>query len=125
MVGPVAIELFSPVPMQRLFGVAGGIAIIGALWGLRQKHDGSGMPVQRRKMVLRKKYMLFYVLTLFSGARRHIFSTFSIFLLVSRFHFTVQEMLLFFIVNNTINWFLNPLIGKAINSFGKQQLLMI
>ena len=69
--------------------------------------------------------MLFYVLTLLSGARRHIFTTFSIFLLVSRFNFTVQEMLLFFIFNNAVNWFLNPLIGKAINSFGEQKLLIL
>jgi predicted MFS family arabinose efflux permease len=103
----------------------GGAAILGGLWGLTQKHDDSGMPVQRRKMVVRKQYMLYYLLTLFSGARRHIFGTFSIFLLVSRFHFTVQEMLLFFIVNNMINWFLNPLIGKAINTFGEQKLLVI
>ena len=125
VVGPVSVTLFPPVPMQWLFCVAGGVAVLGALWGLGQKHDDSGMPVQRRKMIVRKKYMLFYILTLLSGARRHIFSTFSIFLLVSRFHFTVQEMLLFFIINNTINWFLNPLIGKAINSFGEQKLLML
>jgi len=125
MVGSISIALFPPVPMQYLFGVAGSFAVVGALWSLSQKIDDSGMPVQRRKMVLRKKYMLFYVLTLFSGARRHIFGTFSIFLLVSRFQFTVQEMLLFFIINNTINWFLNPIIGKAINSFGEQKLLII
>jgi MFS family permease len=123
--GSWEISLFAPVPIQWLFCVAGGAAILGALWGLTQKHDDSGMPVQRRKMIVRKKYMLFYMLTLFSGARRHIFGTFSIFLLVSRFHFTVQDMLLFFIVNNTINWFLNPLIGKAISSFGEQKLLTI
>lgn len=119
------IRLFPPVPITWLFCAAGGAAMIGALWGLTQKHDNTGMPVQRRKMVLRKRYMLYYMLTLFSGARRHIFSTFSIFLLVSRFHFTVQEMLLFFIINNTINWFLNPLIGKAINNFGEQKLLVM
>ncbi len=123
-VGSFGVSLFKPVPLQWLFCVAGGAAILGGVWGLFQKHDASGMPVQRRKMVLRKRYMLYYVLTLFSGARRHIFGTFSIFLLVSRFHFTVQEMLLFFIVNNTINWFLNPLIGRAINSLGEQKLLV-
>jgi predicted MFS family arabinose efflux permease len=103
--------------------VAGGGAIAGGIWGLLQKDDASGAPAQRRKMIIRKKYLLFYILTFFSGARRHIFTTFSIFLLVSRFHFTVQEMLLFFIFNNAMNWFLNPLIGKAINSFGEQKLL--
>jgi hypothetical protein len=124
-VGIAVFALSTLVPMYWLFCVAGGGAVIGGVWGLAQKHDAAGMPVQRRKMVVRKKYMLFYILTLFSGARRHIFTTFSIFLLVSKFHFTVQEMLLFFIFNNAVNWFLNPLIGKAINFFGEQKLLII
>lgn len=123
--GSFSLTFFKPVPLQWLFCVAGGAAIIGGLWGLFQKHDDSGMPAQRRQLIVRKEYSLYYALTLFSGARRHIFGTFSIFLLVSRFHFTVQEMLLFFIVNNLFNWFLNPLIGKAINTFGEQKLLVI
>lgn len=120
----IVVFLFSAlVPINWLFMVAGVLSFAGGVWGLSQKPEIEGMPVQRKKMILRKKYFLFYLLTLLSGARRHIFSTFSIFLLVSRFHFTVQEMLIFFIVNNTINWFLNPLIGKAINSFGEKKLL--
>lgn len=123
--GSVRIALFSPVPLTSLFCVAGIGAIVFSLWALTQKHDATGMPPQRHSMVVRKEYTLFYVLTLLSGARRHIFGTFSIFLLVSRFNFSVQEMLLFFILNNSINWFLNPLIGKAINKYGEQKLLVV
>ena len=125
VVGVAVFILSSFVSMHWLFCVAGGAAFIGGLWGLRQRHDASGMPAQRRKMILRKRYMLYYVLYFLSGARRHIFGTFSIFLLVSHFHFSVREMLLFFIFNNAVNWFLNPLIGKAINSFGEQKLLLL
>jgi hypothetical protein len=125
VIGIVVFLLSAVLPLPLLFCVAGGAAMLGGCWGLTRKHDSTGMPVQRKKMVLRKKYVLFYILTLLSGARRHIFVTFSIFLLVSRFHFTVREMLIFFIVNNALNWFLNPLIGKAINHFGEQKLLTI
>lgn len=125
VVGVAVFVLSSFVSMHWLFCVAGGAAVIGGIWGLAQKHDASGMPVQRRRMILRKRYLLYYVLYFLSGARRHIFGTFSIFLLVSHFHFSVREMLLFFIFNNAVNWFLNPLIGKAINSFGEQKLLLL
>ncbi|GHV50867.1 MFS transporter [Deltaproteobacteria bacterium] len=124
-IGVIVFALSAIIPLHLLFCIAGSGAVIGGIWGLTQKHDATGMPAQRHKMILRKRYMLYYILTLFSGARRHIFSTFSIFLLVSRFHFTVQEMLLLFIFNNAINWFLNPVIGKAINSFGEQKLLIV
>jgi hypothetical protein len=122
-IGLTVFALSSFVPMRYLFCVAGGIAAAGGVWGLLQKPESAGLPPQRRSMVVRRRYALFYLMILLSGARRHIFTTFSIFLLVSRFHFSIQEMLGFFVLNNAVNWFLNPLIGKAINSFGERKLL--
>jgi hypothetical protein len=113
------------LPYKALFIIAGTMSMACALWGLTRKPEQAGMPVQRKSMVVRKKYWLFYTLTALSGARRHIFSTFSIFLLVQNFHFSVQEMLGLFVVNNIINWFLNPLIGKAINTVGERKLLSL
>ncbi|KAF5030303.1 hypothetical protein DSECCO2_639520 [anaerobic digester metagenome] len=74
---------------------------------------------------MRKRYWLFYLLTLLGGARRQIFIVFSAFLLVERFEFGVREMTLFFMLNNAVNWFLNPLIGKAINAVGERRLLVM
>jgi hypothetical protein len=113
------------LPYKALFIIAGTLGILGGFWGLLQKPEQEGLPVQRKSMVVRRKYWLFYVLTALSGARRHIFTTFSIFLLVQNFRFSVQEMLALFVVNNLINWFLNPLIGKAINSVGERKLLSL
>jgi hypothetical protein len=124
-IGILIFFLSSFLPYPVLFAVAGSIAMAGGVWGMFQKPASSSLPVQRKKMILRKRYWLFYVLTLLSGARRHIFSTFSIFLLVSRFGFSVREMLMLFILNNAINWFLNPIIGKAINSVGERKLLTL
>ncbi|BAI80848.1 multidrug-efflux transporter, MFS family [Deferribacter desulfuricans SSM1] len=83
------------------------------------------LPVQRKKMIFRKKYWLFYTLTLFAGARRQIFVAFSVFLLVKKFHFSVVEISALFVINNLINYFLNPLIGKAINKFGERKVLSL
>ncbi len=74
-------------------------------------------------MVIRKKYWLYYTLTFLAGARRQIFVAFAVFLLVKRFHFSVQEVTILFIVNNIINYFLSPLIGKAIIRFGERMVL--
>ncbi|MGA1862730.1 MFS transporter [Deferribacter thermophilus] len=83
------------------------------------------LPVQRKKMIFRKKYWLFYTLTLFAGARRQIFVAFSVFLLVKKFHYSVVEISALFVLNNLINYFLNPLIGKAINKFGERKVLSL
>jgi hypothetical protein len=44
------------------------------------------------------------------------------FLLVKVFHFSVQAITALFIINNIINWIINPMIGRAINAFGERTL---
>jgi hypothetical protein len=103
-----------------------GMAICGmALWGFRQNPVRSNLPIQHKQMILRKRYILFYVLTFLSGARRQIFIAFAVFLMVERFSFSVQEITLLFIVNNGINYYLSPRIGKAIVRFGERRVLSL
>ena len=47
------------------------------------------------------------------------------FLLVKKFDYSIQAISILFIINNAINYFLNPLIGRAINRFGERQLLTV
>jgi MFS family permease len=76
-------------------------------------------------MILRRRYGLYYFLTFMAGARRQIFIAFSVFLLVKIFHFSVQEVTVLFVINNVINYFLSPLIGKAIVRFGERRVLTL
>ncbi len=110
------------ISYRGMFLVIGIVVFLAGCWGLFQDPTHESIPPQRLKMVVRKRYWLYYLLTFLSGARRQIFSVFSIFLLVKIFNFTVQEVTLLFLVNNCINWFLNPLIGRAIIAFGERTL---
>lgn len=110
---------------KGIFLIIGSLVFIAGLWALVQDPTHVDIPVQRQKMVLRKKYSLFYFLTFMSGARRQIFVVFSIFLLVKMFHFSVREMTLLFIVNNVIAYLMNPLIGRAIVKFGERKICSI
>ena len=76
-------------------------------------------------MILRKKYWLFYFLTFMAGARRQIFVAFAVFLLVKKFGFTVQEIAVLFLINNVINYFLSPFIGRCIVRFGERSVLSV
>jgi hypothetical protein len=103
-----------------------GMAICGlALWGFLQNPARSNLPIQRKQMILRKRYGLFYFLTFLSGARRQIFMAFAVFLMVERFAFSVQEITLLFIANNGVNYYLSPLIGKAIVRYGERRVLSL
>lgn len=109
----------------QMYMVLGGIILLGAVFCLYQDPIDRSLPPQHKKMVLRRGYWLFYLLTFFGGARRQIFMAFAVFLLVKKFSYTVQEVTTLFIVNNAINYFTSPLIGKAINRFGERKVLSL
>lgn len=107
---------------KGIFIVVGVLVFLAGVWGLLQEPTHEDVAPQQQRMILKRAYWLYYLLTLLSGARRQIFMVFSIFLLVKVFHFTIQEMTLLFIINNAIGWLLNPLIGKAIIRFGERHI---
>jgi hypothetical protein len=120
----LTILLFSHLDYRILFGIAGSMAAVVGIWSFFHQPSSSNLPPQRRGLIFKKRYWLFYVLTGLSGARRQIFSVFAIFLLVEHFKFTLTQMSLLFFFNHTVNWFLNPYIGLAINRVGERKLLL-
>ena len=121
VVAGILVYCLSAVAQYReMYLAIGAVVFAAGIWGLFQKPTHAGIVPQRKKMILRRRYSLFYILTLLSGARRQIFVVFSILLLVQVFHFTVREMTLLFIVNNIVAYILNSMIGRAINHFGER-----
>lgn len=110
---------------QSIFLLVGLVVVGTAMWGSRQNPENRDLPKQRKKMILRRQYWLYYLLTFLAGARRQIFIAFAVFLLVKQFQFSVQEVTILFMVNNVVNYFLSPLIGKAIIRFGERKVLSL
>ena len=107
----------------HLYLVIGGLIVAGAVWGFAQNPADPNIIPQRKSLIFRRKYWLFYFLYFMAGARRQIFIVFSILLMVQKFNYSVQEITLLFVINNIINYFLSPLIGKGIIRFGERKIL--
>ncbi|EPR41927.1 major facilitator superfamily MFS_1 [Desulfovibrio sp. X2] len=122
-VGGVIWLAASHLDYPEMYAWIGGVVVLLGIICLLFDPSRKDLPVQRKKMIFRRRYWLYYVLTLLAGARRQIFVAFAVFLLVQHFDFSVREVTILFICNNVINWFLNPLIGKAINRYGERVLL--
>lgn len=80
---------------------------------------------QEKKLILKKRYWLFYALTFFSGARRQIFVVFAGFLMVEKFGYSVAEISLLFLINYVFNWLFAAKIGKLIGKIGERRILRI
>jgi hypothetical protein len=81
--------------------------------------------VQEKKLVIKKEYWLFYVLTFFAGARRQIFIVFAGFLLVEKFGVDIHNMVILLFVNSILNIYFAPKIGKFIVKVGEAITLRI
>jgi len=118
------ILLLSEFLNYRSIYVILGICILSlGLWGAFQDPTKTGIAPQHKRMIIRKKYSLYYFLTFMAGARRQIFVAFAVFLLVKKFQYSILEITILFVINNVINYFLSPLIGKAIIRFGERKVL--
>ena len=79
---------------------------------------------QRKQIILRKRYWLYYALTFLSGARRQIFVVFAGFMLVEKFGFSIAQISALFILNALINVIAAPQIGRLIVRFGERRILI-
>lgn len=112
------------VSYQGIYITFGVIAILGGLWALKQKPISKNKTPQRKEMIFRKKYSLYYALTFLSGARRQIFVVFAVFLMVKKFNYSISTVTILFMINNLTNFLLLPYIAKAINHFGERNVLI-
>jgi hypothetical protein len=125
IVGGSIFLLSMALNFQQLFWLFGILVMLTALWCLTQNPTSKNIPPQHKKMILRWRYWLFYLLNFFAGARRQIFVAFAVFLMVDKFQFSIQEVTVLFIVNNIINWWLSPAIGRAVNKYGERKVLSL
>ncbi len=111
--------------LTSLFAIVGGVVICAAVYAMKIDPADKELPAQNTKMIIKKEYFLFYMLNFLNGARRQIFVVFAVFLLVQRYGFSVQAITVLFVINNIINYFITPYIGKAINRFGERRMLSL
>ncbi len=126
VVSGLAIILLAPfLSFLQLYLLFGLIIIVVAFWAFTRNPVDKMLPVQRKTMVIRSRYWLFYTLTFMAGARRQIFMAFAVFLLVQKFSFNVPEIAGLFLINNAVNFFLSPFIGRCIVRYGERNVLSI
>lgn len=80
---------------------------------------------QRKEVVLRKRYWLYYALQFMSGARRQIFFVFAAFMMVERFGYKVDEVTGLLMITLVANMVFAPMIGKVVAVFGERRALAV
>ncbi|WP_172841179.1 MFS transporter [Rhodovulum sp. P5] len=108
---------------NTVYLTAGGFTAAVALFCLLAYPQFEAPNPQVKRLILRRRYWLYYVLQFMSGARRQIFVVFAAFMMVEKFGFDVHEVTALFLINFVANMAFAPLMGKAVAKWGERRAL--
>jgi len=108
-----------------VYWVSGGATALIALVCFLAFPQFESPDPQTKKMVLRRRYWLYYALQFMSGARRQIFVVFAAFMMVERYEFDVHQITALFMVTLLANMFAAPLLGAVVARFGERLALVV
>lgn len=100
------------------FYIAGASILAGAILCAGLSTHAEGAP--RARIVLRREYSLFYLLTFLEGCRRQIFSIFASFALILVYHVPLPAMLALQFINSILISVTAPAIGKLVDKSGER-----
>ncbi|ODW54089.1 hypothetical protein BBL88_13945 [Vibrio parahaemolyticus] len=108
---------------KTVYLLAGGVGfVLIIVMALAFPQFKTAVP-QNKKLVLRKRYWLYYALTFMSGARRQIFTVFAGFLMVEKFGYSAADITLLFLINYLFNFLFAKHIGRFIGVVGERKAL--
>lgn len=111
------------VSYTLLFQLAGLLILAGAILAfVLSSHAAGG---QRTRIVFRREYKLYYLLTFLEGCRRQIFGTFASFALILVYHTSVETMLTLAFVNAAAAVVAAPMVGRLIDVVGERRVMTV
>lgn len=119
----VCLEVFT-MDFKWVYLTFGGIGFLLVAWMAFAFPQFETHVQQNKKLVLRKRYWLYYALTFMSGARRQIFTVFAGFLMVEKFGYSAADVTMLFLINYLFNFLFAKRIGKFIGQVGERKALM-
>ncbi len=125
LVATVVVYLFADRWGYRaVFTAAGGLVAVAGVLLLPLGRANKGLP-PRRRVNLRRRYWLYYALSFLMGSRRHIFTTFAVFLLVRDHGISVQTTATLFLINSLVNTYAMQAVGRLVGRLGERMMLTI
>lgn len=107
-----------------VYAVGGSACAILAIYSFVAFPQFQSRYKQHTKLLLRKRYWLYYALQFMAGARRQIFLVFAAFMMVEKFGYDVHHLTFLFLVNYLANMIFAPLMGRFVQKLGERFALV-
>lgn len=108
---------------QWTFGAA-GLAVLAAVFCLLGMSSNKTSRRQGPAIFFKRKYSLYYLLSVLFGARKQIFLTFGPWVLIKIFHQPVETFAVLGLVGTALGIFFKPALGVVIDRVGERTVIM-
>ncbi len=124
MGGLAVVSRFATGLSLRFYYILGGGLIVLAAYLLsRLPRDLGGARTTEPRMLVKRRYWLYYVLTLFEGVRTQVFGAFGALVLVQQFSLEVWHISLILLISGIVNLVASPVIGRLLDRIGERKTL--
>jgi predicted MFS family arabinose efflux permease len=101
--------------------VVAGLALLPRM-NVARRYEHQDQPAHES---VRWDYWLYYALTFLMGTRRHIFTTFAIFMLVRVHGLETWQTAMLFLVNSVVSFLALPQLGRLVGRLGERRVLTV
>jgi predicted MFS family arabinose efflux permease len=112
--------LFESMPLNNFYIAGGFFIILASLLMLRLPKDLGATDVKPPRILVKKRYWLYYVLVFFSGARKLVLGSFITLMLVENFGIKVWQVSMLTLISSVLSIFLAPRLGALIDRLGER-----
>jgi predicted MFS family arabinose efflux permease len=121
LIGGLAAE----IPLSAYYLAGAGLVIVAGFLILRIPPDVGTTNTNPPRMLVKRRYWLYYVLTFFQGSRKQVLNTFGMLVLVETFGLPVWQVSLILVASSIVNLVGSPYMGKLIDRFGERTMITI
>ena len=113
-------SFFESMPLNVYYIVGGAFIVLSApLFFRLPKHIGS-TEVQPARIVLKRRYWLYYVLIFFAGARKLVVNSFVTLVLVQNYGLKVWQISTLILISSALSMLAAPYLGSLVDRLGER-----
>lgn len=126
IVGMGTLALLSTrLPLRAFIGIGGVLIVVGGIIVSRLPTNLGGVKKDQPRLLLKRRYWLYYVLTFFEGCRTQVFGSFGTLVLVQNYGLEAGQISLILLASAVVNLFVVPRFGHLIDCVGECKMLTV
>jgi len=116
-------SVFVELPLGAYYVIGGVLIGVAGLLLIRIPPEVGATVIQQPRMLLDRRYWLYYVLTFFQGSRKQVLNTFGMLVLVETFDLKVWQISLILLASGLVNFIGGPHLGRLLDRLGERQVM--